>query len=82
MSNAVAIGWLGLTNKEAIAKYEQHCKDNAAYFTAIRGMSRNRIRAEFNTFDEAIAYAESYGDRRTMIYAVTCGGNSTLVKTA
>ena len=82
MSNAVAIGWLGMTNKEAIAKYEKHCTDNAEYFTAIRGRGFKRTRAEFATLDEAVAYAEGFGDVRTMIYGVTKGQHGGFIMNA
>ena len=55
-----------------LSEHEQHCFDNAAYFTAVRGANPvNRTRKEFPTLAEARLYAAAYGDRRTMIYAVT-----------
>ena len=57
--------------------HQKFCFENAAYFTAVRGMRpETRTRAEFLTFDEACAYGASVGDRRTMIYAVTAEGRS------
>jgi hypothetical protein len=82
MADAIAIGWLGLSNKEGIAKYEKYCIDNAAYFTAIRGYGFKRQRREFALLHQAIAWAQAQGDGRTMVYAVTANENSALVMTA
>lgn len=52
--------------------HQQHCFMKAVYFTAIRGgRPQNRIRKEFKTFEEACAFGATFGDNRTMIYAVT-----------
>jgi hypothetical protein len=57
--------------------HQSNCLANAAYFTAIRGRDpRTRIRAKFDTIDAATAYAEQFGDGRTMIYAVTAKGSA------
>lgn len=51
---------------------QEFCFNNAAYFTAVRGgRPQNRIREEFKTFQEACAFGAIFGDKRTMIYAVT-----------
>lgn len=51
---------------------QEFCFKNAVYFTAIRGMRpQTRTRMEFKTFEEACAYGATFGDKRTMIYAVT-----------
>ncbi len=51
------------------------CFRNAAYFTAVRGLRpANRIRKEFKTFEDACTYGRTFGDKRTMIYAVTKEG--------
>jgi hypothetical protein len=56
---------------------EQAHLDAAIYFTAIRGADpRTRTREQFATKEAAIAYAESHGDRRTMIYAVSAVGSA------
>ena len=64
--------------------WEQHCLTNAQYFTAIRGSRPSqRIRKEFDTLDQAIEYAEkTYGDNRTMIYAVTETGSHAHIQNA
>lgn len=63
--------------------WEQHCKENAQYFTAIRGSRPSqRIRKEFKTLNEAIQYAKTYGDNRTMIYAVTDTGSHAHIQNA
>ena len=59
------------------AAFDQHCIANAVMFTAIRRRRPiDRIRMEFATLDEAKAYAEGFGDSRTLIYAVTAQGRS------
>lgn len=54
--------------------YEQNCFDNATSFTAVRGLGSNRTRKDFNSFDDAKSYAQTYNDKRTMVYAVTADG--------
>lgn len=54
--------------------YEADCLADAAFFTAVRGFGRNRNRAEFNTINEAIEHGKTFGDNKTMIYAVTHAG--------
>tara|TARA_B100000530_G_C15885801_1_gene459341 strand:- start:320 stop:523 length:204 start_codon:yes stop_codon:yes gene_type:complete len=54
--------------------YEQQCFDNAVSFTAVRGLGRNRVRKDFTTFDDALEYANTHNDKRTMVYAVTVDG--------
>lgn len=60
-----------------IEALDQHCLDNAVMFTAIRGRNpMNRTRVEFDTLEAAKAYAADFGDKRTLIYAVTAQGRS------
>lgn len=55
--------------------WEAYCLENAAYFTACRGRTpRQRTREEFPTLAAAQTYAATFGDGRTMIYAVTAEG--------
>lgn len=55
-----------------VTSHQEHCFKNAVYFTAIRGRKpQNRIRKEFETFEEACAFGATFGDKCTMIYAVT-----------
>lgn len=66
-----------------IEELDQHCMDNAVMFAAIRGRSPiNRVRVEFATIDEAKAYAATFSDKRTLIYAVTAQGRSAPILTA
>jgi hypothetical protein len=66
-----------------IEALDQHCLDNAVMFTAIRGRNpMSRVRMEFATLDEAKAYAVGFGDKRTLIYAVTAQGRSAPILTA
>jgi hypothetical protein len=60
-----------------IEEFEQHCFQNAAYFTAVRGRSPfGRIKQKFDTHQAALDFAATFGDGRTMIYAVTAAGRS------
>ena len=55
----------------------EYCLANAVLFTAIRGRTpASRTRAEFADIEDAKAYAANFGDRRTMIYAVTGQGRA------
>lgn len=56
--------------------HETFCLQNAVSFTAVRGLGTKRIRTEHKTRNEAEAEAARYGDKRTMIYAITPEGNS------
>ena len=56
--------------------HETFCLENAASFTAVRGFGSKRIRTDHATKAEAEAQAKTYGDGRTMIYAITAQGNS------
>lgn len=57
---------------ENLDNHQAYCLSHAIYFTAIRGRNPiSRIRREFPSLDEACAYGASFGDGRTMIYAVT-----------
>lgn len=57
--------------------YEQMCFDAAVVFAAVRGAKPNtRIRQEFANFADAQSYAATFGDKKTMIYAITAQGNN------
>lgn len=61
----------------SLTELDQHCLNNAILFTAIRGRSpMNRTREEFATIEDAKRYAATFGDGRTIIYAVTAHGRS------
>lgn len=52
-------------------EFEQYCYDTAVMFTAVRGFGGKRTKQEFSNINEACAYADTFGDKRTMIYAVS-----------
>jgi len=56
--------------------HEEHCFNNAAYFTACRGnrVMGTFVKKVFNSFAEAKHYAQLQADGRTMIYAITAQG--------
>lgn len=63
--------------------HEQFCLDNADHFTAVRGRTvRDRTRARFETMQGAEDFAASFGDGRTMIYAISATGNAAHIKNA
>jgi hypothetical protein len=63
--------------------HEAFCLSNADHFVACRGRSAaGRTRATFPTLAEAETYAAAFGDRRTMVYAVTAEGRSAHIKNA
>jgi hypothetical protein len=63
--------------------YEAHCLAAADHFVAVRGRTpRDRSRETFATLAQAEAFAATFGDRRTMIYAVTAEGRSAHIKNA
>ncbi len=63
--------------------YEATCLATAHHFIACRGSKpATRIRARFDRIDQAEAFAASFGDSRTMIYAVTAEGRSAHIKNA
>ena len=63
--------------------HEANCLAAADYFIACRGSKpATRIRARFDRIDQAEAFAATFGDRRTMIYAVTASGLSAHIKNA
>ena len=68
--------------KITLNDHEAFCLNNAAHFTAIRHAFRARERREFPSLDEARTYAASFGDGRTMIYAVTADGRDAHIENA
>ena len=63
--------------------HEANCLAAADHFVAVRGRTpRDRIRKTFATLADAEAFAATFGDRRTMIYAVTAEGRSAHIKNA
>lgn len=60
-----------------INPHEEFCLATAVLFTAVRGASpKSRVRYDVKTLDAAKAVGASYGDGRTMIYAINALGNS------
>jgi len=67
----------------AITGHEANCLAAADHFIACRGSKpATRIRARFDRIDQAEAFAATFGDSRTMIYAVTAEGRSAHIKNA
>jgi hypothetical protein len=63
--------------------HEANCLAAADHFVAVRGRTpRDRSRETFATLELAEAFATTFGDRRTMIYAVTAEGRSVHIKNA
>jgi hypothetical protein len=63
--------------------HEVFCLANADHFVACRGSKpATRIRARFDWMDQAEAFAATFGDKRTMIYAVTAEGRCAHIKNA
>ena len=63
--------------------FEANCLAAADHFIACRGSKpATRIRARFDRIDQAEAFAATFGDSRTMIYAVTAEGRSAHIKNA
>jgi len=56
--------------------HETFCLNTATHFVAVRGRGQQRTRKDCATMDDAKAYAATYGDKRTMVYAVNALGNS------
>ena len=54
----------------------------AVAYTAVRGVLSNRVRIDCASLQEAEEAAASYGDGRTMIYAVDANGGAAHIKNA
>jgi hypothetical protein len=55
--------------------FEANCLAAAVHFIACRGSKpATRVRARFDRIDQAEAFAATFGDSRTMIYAVKVSG--------
>jgi hypothetical protein len=67
----------------ALTSHEAFCLAKADHFVAMRGRTpRDRSRETFATLALAEAFAATFGDRRTMVYAVTAEGRSAHIKNA
>ena len=63
--------------------HEAFCLAKADHFVAVRGRTPcDRSRETFATLALAEAFAATFGDRRTMVYAVTAEGRSAHIKNA
>jgi len=56
--------------------HEAFCLNTATSFSAVRGRGANRTREDFKSLEAAQAYATTFGDKRTMVYAVNDMGNN------
>lgn len=56
--------------------HEAFCLQTATSFSAVRGRGAQRTRKNFTSIDDAKAYAATFGDKRTMVYAVNDMGNN------
>lgn len=56
--------------------YEKKIYNERTHFVAVRRIAGIKTRAEFKSLDEAHEYGISFGDKRTMIYAVNDMGLS------
>lgn len=66
-----------------MTSFEANCLAAADHFIACRGSKpATRIRARFDRIDQAEAFASTFGDSRTMIYAITAEGHSAHIKYA
>jgi hypothetical protein len=61
-----------------INPHEEFCFNTATSFAAVRGRiaAGTRTRKVFSSIDEATAYAQTFSDKKTMIYAINALGNS------
>ena len=67
----------------AITGHEAKCLAAAGHFIACRGSKpAARVHARFDRIDQAEAFAATFGDSRTMIYAITAEGRSAHIKNA
>lgn len=63
--------------------YEKICLEQAVSFSAVRGASPfTRVRRDFADLADAVLFAECFGDKRTMIYAITETGNNAHIMNA
>jgi len=66
-----------------LTDFDQHCLDNAAYYTAVRGRNpMTRIRQQFDSLNAAKRFASQWADGSTIIYAVTAQGRAAPILTA
>lgn len=56
--------------------HEAFCLQTATHFSAVRGVGAKRTRQDFTSLEDAQAYAATFGDKRTMVYAINDMGNN------
>jgi hypothetical protein len=56
--------------------YEEKIFNEATHFVAVRRVAGTKTRAEFKNIDDAKEYGTSFGDKRTMVYAVNDHGSA------
>lgn len=56
--------------------YEEKIFNEATYFVAVRRVAGIKTRAEFKNIEDAKEYGTSFGDKRTMVYAVNDHGSA------
>lgn len=56
--------------------YEEKIFNEATHFVAVRRVAGIKTRAEFKNIDDAKEYGTSFGDKRTMVYAVNDHGSA------
>ena len=61
---------------QTTTQYEKFCLDTAVEFTCARGRGVTRTVQRFSSYDDAVTYAATYGDKRTMVYAINEMGNA------
>jgi hypothetical protein len=70
------------TKTQTLNPHQEHCLQNAAYFTGVRVCGRTRSRETFQTIEDARKYGQGFGDRRTMVYAITADGRDAHIENA
>ena len=56
--------------------HEAFCLKTATHFSAVRGVGVKRTRQDFTSLEDAKTYAATFGDKRTMVYAINGMGNN------
>ena len=58
-------------------EWDQEILTSALYYTAVRGRNpRTRIKFEATTLEEVTGWAKGFGDKQTMVYAVSSKGSA------
>lgn len=71
---------LGFYEINALEDFDRYCIQNATHFRCVRGLNPlTRTRENFPSLEQAKQYAATFGDRRTIIYAVTSNGRAAAI---